>query len=79
MAHQELRKLPSVDRLLQDSTVVAARTEYGHDLTHQATREVLDATRRAIQDAGQSCPDLPALAQAVLARLQAVTRPTLPR
>ncbi|MFZ1387911.1 MAG: L-seryl-tRNA(Sec) selenium transferase [Thiolinea sp.] len=77
MAHQELRKLPSVDRLLQDSTVVAARTEYGHDLTHQATREVLDATRRAIQDAGQPCPDLPALAQAVLARLEAVTRPTL--
>ena len=77
MTDQELRKLPSVDRLLQESTVVAARAEYGHGLTHQATREVLDAARRAIQDAGQPCPELPALAQAVLARLEALTRPTL--
>ena len=56
MTHQELRKLPSVDRLLQESTVVAARAEYGHDLTLQAARDVLDETRQAILEAGQRAP-----------------------
>ena len=57
--------------------MIAARARYGHSLTQQATREVLDAARQAIQNAGEPCPDLPGLAQAVLARLEALTRPTL--
>ena len=51
MTHQELRKLPSVDRLLQQNAVVAARAEFGHDLTLQTARALIDATRQAILDA----------------------------
>jgi L-seryl-tRNA(Ser) seleniumtransferase len=77
MTHQELRKLPSVDRLLQDSTVAAARASYGPELTLQAARGALDAARQAILEAGQPCPEISELAQAVLTRLETATRPTL--
>jgi L-seryl-tRNA(Ser) seleniumtransferase len=77
MSHSELRKLPSVDRLLQHSAVTSARTQYGHDLTVDAARSLLDETRAAIVDQGQPCPELADLAAALLARLHAATQPTL--
>ncbi|HSN76993.1 MAG TPA: L-seryl-tRNA(Sec) selenium transferase [Anaerolineae bacterium] len=77
MSHSELRKLPSVDRLLQQNAVVEARPQFGHDLTVETARTLLDETRAAIVDRGQPCPDLAELAAALLARLHAATQPTL--
>ncbi len=77
MPHPELRNLPSVDRLLRHSAVAAAQTQYGHDLTVDAARGLLDETRAAIVDQGQPCPTPNDLAEALLARLAAATQPTL--
>jgi L-seryl-tRNA(Ser) seleniumtransferase len=77
MAHPELRKLPSVDRLLQHSAVLEARTQFGHELTVETARDLLDEIRAAILDRGQPCPELDELAAALLVRLQAATQPTL--
>jgi len=72
----ELRKLPSVDRLLQDETVGALAERWGHDLTVTAVRETLDAARQTIRG-GEASPSLASLASAVSARLAACLRPTL--
>jgi L-seryl-tRNA(Ser) seleniumtransferase len=77
MPQPELRKLPSVDRLLQHSAVAAARAQFGHDLAVDAARDLLDEARAAILDQGQSCPAPDELAQALLARLAAAVQPTL--
>jgi L-seryl-tRNA(Ser) seleniumtransferase len=77
MAHPELRKLPSIDRLLQHSAVVEARAPFGHELTVESARDLLDETRAAIVDRGQLCPALDELAEALLARLDAAVQPTL--
>ena len=77
MPHPELRQLPSVDRLLQHSAVASARPKFGHDLTVEAARSLLDEVRAAIIDRGQPCPPLDDLAAALLARLDAASRPTL--
>jgi L-seryl-tRNA(Ser) seleniumtransferase len=72
----ELRKLPSVDRLLQEESVAALAARWGHDLTVEATREALDRARQDIR-AGGACPPAGALAQDVGERLAARLRPTL--
>ncbi|MBN1138373.1 MAG: L-seryl-tRNA(Sec) selenium transferase [Anaerolineae bacterium] len=72
----ELRKLPSVDRLLQDGAVAALAERWGHDLTVAAAREALDAARQAIRS-GEAAPPPGALASATNARLAANLRPTL--
>jgi L-seryl-tRNA(Ser) seleniumtransferase len=73
---EELRKLPSVDRLLQDETVAALVERWGHDLTVEASRETLDAVRQAIRE-GHACPSTEALGRQVGERLAAHLRPTL--
>jgi L-seryl-tRNA(Ser) seleniumtransferase len=73
---QELRALPSVDRLLQDEAVAALEARWGHDLVVAAARQVLDTTREAIR-AGQAAPDTVALGAAVGERLAAELRPSL--
>jgi L-seryl-tRNA(Ser) seleniumtransferase len=77
MSHPELRRLPSVDRLLQHGAVVKARTRFGHDLTVDVARNLLDETRSTIVDQGQPCPALVDLVEALLTRLEAATQPTL--
>ncbi|HNS02353.1 MAG TPA: L-seryl-tRNA(Sec) selenium transferase [Anaerolineae bacterium] len=77
MPHPELRKLPSVDRLLQQSAVAAARAQFSHDLAVAVARDLLDGTRAAIIDQGQPCPAPDELAQTLLARLHAAVQPTL--
>lgn len=73
---EELRKLPSVDRLLQEEAVAALVARWGHDLTVVATREALDAVRQEIRDGGQ-CPPDEILAGEVSRRLSAQLQPTL--
>lgn len=73
---QELRRLPSVDRLLQERAVAELVQHWGHELTVDAARETLEAARLAIRD-GLPCPPLEALADRVGARLAVRLRPTL--
>ena len=73
---EELRKLPSVDRLLQERGAQALAEEYGHDLTVEAIRQALDLARQGIM-AGQDCPSTDELLEMTRANLEARSRPTL--
>ncbi|MFQ5812856.1 MAG: L-seryl-tRNA(Sec) selenium transferase [Anaerolineae bacterium] len=73
---EELRKLPSVDRLLQEKGVQALAEEYGHDLTVEAIRQTLDLARQGIM-AGQDCPSTDELVEMTRVSLEARSRPTL--
>jgi L-seryl-tRNA(Ser) seleniumtransferase len=73
---EELRKLPSVDRLLQEEAVAELVEGWGHDLAAEAVREMLDGARQAIL-AGEPCPPHEALLHRVSERLAARLRPTL--
>lgn len=73
---EQLRKLPSVDRLLQEESVAELVARWGHALTVDAAREVLDAARQDIRDGGE-CPPEESLAHEVSVRLAAQLLPTL--
>jgi L-seryl-tRNA(Ser) seleniumtransferase len=73
---EELRKLPGVDRLLQEGAVQALAEEYGHDLTVEAIRQALDSARQTIV-AGENCPSTDALVEMTKVSLEAQSRPTL--
>jgi L-seryl-tRNA(Ser) seleniumtransferase len=66
----ELRQLPSVDRLLQSSAIQHLVTEHGHDMTVAAIRAVLDSTRAAIL-AGSDAPTHDALVEAIRVHFRA--------
>ena len=72
----ELRKLPSVDRLLQTEALQRLIEASSHDLVVDAARQALDEARAGIM-AGQPCPDLPALVEAVSRHVTQMVRPTL--
>ena len=73
---EELRKLPGVDRLLQEGAVQALAEEYGHDLTVETIRQALDLARQTIM-AGQDCPSTDELVEMMRLNLEARSRPTL--
>ena len=73
---EELRKLPSVDRLLREEATRALVEEHGHDLTVEAVRQALDLARQGIL-AGGACPPTEELVEMARASLQALLRPTL--
>ena len=73
---QELRRLPSVDRLLQEEATALLVARWGHELVVEAAREALAEAREAIR-AGQACPPPDNLAGEVEQRLAARLRPTL--
>jgi len=72
----ELRKLPSVDRLLQQPGMLEALTAYGRSLAVNALRETLDGAREAIR-AGQPCPSLELLVAEAGERLGRIACSTL--
>ena len=73
----DLRKLPSVNALLQSQDGIDFVEEYGHDLTVSAVRHVLGKIRKKV-GAEQGTIPLPELImQDVLAYLQKWTNPTL--
>lgn len=76
MEADELRKLPSVDRVLQEEAIASLAVQWGHDLTVHAIRETLDETRQMIREGG-ICPPLPGLVRQIAERLTAHLRPTL--
>jgi L-seryl-tRNA(Ser) seleniumtransferase len=73
---EELRKLPSVDCLLQEDAVAELVERWGHELAAEAVRETLDAARQTIL-AGEPCPSAEVLLRQVSERLAARLRPTL--
>ena len=73
---QELRKLPAIDRLLQEPDVTALVAQWGHELVVDAARETLEVARAAIRQ-GNACPSPGALASAIGDRLTHQLRPTL--
>ncbi len=73
---EELRKLPSVDRLLQEETVWALVEAHGHELTVEAARQALESARRAILE-GSPCPSVSQLAATTVANLNRCLQPTL--
>jgi len=72
----QLRKLPSVDRLLGHPAVSGWERVYGRDLLVEAIREVLDGTRRNILE-GVACPGQDDLLACVERHLGRVIDPTL--
>ena len=72
----ELRKLPSVDSVLQEPEAQAAMPLYGRELVAEAIRAVLDEARQRILGGGAR----PAMAEVLAAardRLAALAQPTL--
>ncbi len=72
----ELRKLPSVDRLLQQAGVAALKERWGHDLALEAARSALEGARESVRG-GAPCPDVDILAARASELLAARLRPTL--
>jgi len=72
----ELRRLPGVDRLLQEGAVAELEARWGHDLTVAAVRDALTAARQSVLEGG-ACPTVDLLAKDVDARLALSLRPTL--
>jgi len=73
---KELRKLPSVGRLLNQAAVQHLVLEHGHRLTVAATQEVLADARQAILR-GEPCPKIVELGLSVAVRLASLLRPSL--
>jgi len=74
----DLRRLPSVDALLQTSQAATLIEQYGRDLTLTALRETLTKTRLThSQNSKEALPDIPTLLSKAGATLQAWLAPTL--
>jgi len=76
MSQSELRKLPSVDKLLQTEAAAGLVERHGRELTLEALRAALADARQAIL-AGNSAPEAESLIAEVTDRLGAELRPSL--
>jgi L-seryl-tRNA(Ser) seleniumtransferase len=73
---KQLRKLPSVDRLLRELSVENLLQQHGHDLTTTAVQDTLAEVRETIL-AGELCPEMAELVLRVAQRLAALLQPSL--
>ena len=71
----DLRKLPSVDRLLSDDRIQRRQETYSHELVLQLTRQCLDQVRSDIA-AGVTAPSFDAMVESICGRLDAMVEPT---
>jgi L-seryl-tRNA(Ser) seleniumtransferase len=74
----ELRKLPSVERLLQSPEIQECIRDRGRPLVLLCTRRVMDEARQDI-GAGKPCPPLQTLLDRVLVDVETTGQPTLRR
>lgn len=72
----ELRKLPSVNDLLQSAEIRSLSADFGHELVVEAIRESLVLARNAIVSGGR-CPQEPQLVRQVGALLREWLQPSL--
>ena len=77
MKQSELRKLPSVDRLIQTETAMAFVAQHGRDRTLEALRGALDAARQAILEDNLTAPDDESLVVSAARRLAVELSPSL--
>jgi len=75
-AQDHLRKLPSVDRLMQDPSVIRWTELHGRGLVVEALREALESLRQEMM-AGSPYPGQDETLARVEARLESMVRPTL--
>jgi len=73
---KELRKLPSVDRLLKQAHIQSLLQEYGRELTLAAIHDVLADARQAILG-GEACPKPTELSARLATRMSSLLRPSL--
>lgn len=73
---EELRKLPSVDRLLQEESVQTSSSVYGRETTVAVVRQSLEVARQSILN-GNECPLVSQLVEKVAACLAEVDHPSL--
>jgi L-seryl-tRNA(Ser) seleniumtransferase len=71
--------IPSVDRLLRDARVERAIARHGRALVLAELRRLLDDERAALEDGARAAAAPEALVDAVLARIDAVVRPSMRR
>ena len=74
----ELRNLPSVDRVLSEECIVKLGESFPHELLLDLTRKYLDEGRRLINK-GKAAPSLDEIATSVCARIAALEQPALRR
>ncbi|GAF77687.1 unnamed protein product, partial [marine sediment metagenome] len=77
MRQSELRKLPSVDRLIQTEAAMAVVAQHGRDRTLEALRGSLDAARQAILEDDLAAPDDERLVVSAARRLAVELSPSL--
>jgi L-seryl-tRNA(Ser) seleniumtransferase len=80
-AHDRLRHIPAVDRLLQEPRIAALTTEFAHATIVALIREELDERRRAILagSVGEEAFAPAAIAEMVARRAREIARPPLRR
>ena len=71
------RALPSVDRILQHPAVAPLRGRYANGRLTEQARAVLERARADLANSSRSPADLEELAQAVVASIEALDRPSL--
>jgi L-seryl-tRNA(Ser) seleniumtransferase len=76
--HEELRKLPSVESVLQDAEMQRSTETRGRPLVVTTIRHILERARLEI-GAGLSCPSLEEVVERSLAELETSDRPDLLR
>jgi len=76
MNQSELRKLPSVDKLLQVEAVASLVEQHGRELTLEALRAALDTARQAALD-GEPAPEAEIIIAEAARRLSDQLRPSL--
>jgi L-seryl-tRNA(Ser) seleniumtransferase len=74
----ELRRLPSVDKVISDERIKRLRELYPHDLIVNLVRQHLEATRLAITY-GSSCPSLDDIVDSIRSQAQSLGQLSLRR
>jgi L-seryl-tRNA(Ser) seleniumtransferase len=74
--HEELRKLPSVEKVLQHTEILQAIQDKGRVVVVETLRQVMDQARQEIAD-GRPCPNLDSLLDRALTDLERKSIPSL--
>lgn len=72
----ELRKLPKIDKLLEQSEVAVSIVTHGRDLVLEVARRAVDGARQGIQE-GTRCPSDDEIVRRIRDLLEREARPTL--
>ncbi len=76
MSQSELRKLPSVDKLLEADAIASLVEQHGRELTLEALRAALDGARQTVLN-GEPAPEAETLIAETAHRLGDALRPSL--